>query len=81
MAAALQRQLARDGTHGGGEAHATGEGSPRKSTQLSAGCRDQPPGGWGGVFGDETELPRGQGALNETFAGVSDSGREPWVVI
>ena len=36
VAAALQRQLAHDGTHGGGEAHATGEGSPRKSTQLSA---------------------------------------------
>ena len=35
----------------------------------------------GGIFGDETELPRGQGALNEAFAGVSTSGREPRVVI
>ena len=25
----------------------------------------------GGIFGDETELPYGQGALNEAFAGVS----------
>ena len=33
---ALRGQLARDGSHGGGEAHATGEGSPRKSTQLPA---------------------------------------------
>ena len=36
VAAALQRQLAHDGTHGGGEAHATAEGSPCKSTQLPA---------------------------------------------
>ena len=36
VVAALQGQLARDGTHGGGEARATGEGSPRKSTQLPA---------------------------------------------
>ena len=48
VAAALRRQLARDGTHQGGEAHAVGEGSPRKSTQLSARRRGQPPGGWGG---------------------------------
>ena len=36
VAAALRGQLARDGTQRGGEAHATGEGSPRKSTQLPA---------------------------------------------
>ena len=48
VAAALQGQLAHDGTQGGGEAHATGEGSPRKSTQLPAWCRDQPRGVEGG---------------------------------
>ena len=36
VAAALQGQLAHDGTQGVGEAHATGEGSPRKSIQLPA---------------------------------------------
>ena len=34
VAAALRGQLARDGTQRGGKARATGEGSPRKSTQL-----------------------------------------------
>ena len=33
---ALRGQLASDGSHGGGEARAAGEGSPRKSTQLPA---------------------------------------------
>ena len=35
----------------------------------------------GGIFGDETELPYGQSALNEAFAGVSVPGRGPRVVI